>query len=146
MKHFRLGVNTMNFEKSCGAVIYRKKDNNLEFLAISHRNDGHWGFPKGHVEDNESEEETAVREVYEEAGLQVALINGFKVSVEYLTKQDTMKEVIFFLAKAQKQSVHIQLDEIKDYKWASFQHTKQILSYESSKDVLEQAYKFIATS
>ena len=54
----------MDFEKSCGAVIYRKIDENLEFLSISHRNDGHWGFPKGHVEKNESEEETAIRESF----------------------------------------------------------------------------------
>ena len=133
----------MNFEKSCGAVIYRIKDENLEFLSISHRNDGHWGFPKGHVERTESDEETAVREVFEETGLQVTLTNEFRVSVEYLTKQETMKEVIFFLAKVQDQSVHIQIDEIKDYRWASFQNTKEVLSYESSKEVLEQAYKFI---
>lgn len=136
----------MNFEKSCGAVIYRIKDEKLEFLSISHRNDGHWGFPKGHVEKIESDEETAVREVFEETGLQVTLTNSFRSSVEYLTKQETMKEVIFFLAKVQDQSVHIQIDEIKDYKWASFQNTKQVLSYESSKEVLEQAYEFITTN
>jgi len=40
----------LDFEKFCGAVIYKKVDGNLEFLTICHRNDGHWGFPKGHVE------------------------------------------------------------------------------------------------
>jgi bis(5'-nucleosidyl)-tetraphosphatase len=133
----------MNFEKSCGAVIYRRKDDNLEFLTISHRSDGHWGFPKGHVEKNESEQETAVREVCEETGLQVNLIDGFRISVSYSPKEGIMKEVIFFLAKAQEQTVHIQLDELKDYKWTSFESAKQILSYESSKEVLEQAYEFI---
>lgn len=135
----------MNFEKSCGAVIYRKNHNNLEFLTISHRSDGHWGFPKGHVEKGEKEKETAIREIYEETGLQVNLIDGFRATALYSPKEGIMKEVIFFLAKAQEQSVHIQLDEVKDYKWASFQHTKQLLSYESSKEVLEQVYEFIAT-
>lgn len=135
----------MNFEKSCGAVIYRGKDENLEFLSISHRNDGHWGFPKGHVEKGENEKETAIREIYEETGLQVNLIDGLRISVEYSPKEGVMKEVVFFLAKTQDQSVHIQLDEVKDYKWASFQHTKQIISYESSKEVLDQAYEFINT-
>jgi len=135
----------MIFEKSCGAVIYRIKDDNLEFLTISHRSDGHWGFPKGHVEKGENEEETAVREVYEETGLQVNLIDGFRETVAYSPKEGIMKEVIFFLAKAQEQSVQIQLDEVKDYKWANFQYTKQMISYESSKDVLEKAYEFITT-
>ena len=86
----------MDFEKSCGAVIYRRIDNNLEFLIISHRNDGHWGFPKGHVEKSESEEQTAVRECAEETGLKITLISGFRVSVEYSLKQDTEKTVVYF--------------------------------------------------
>lgn len=135
----------MDFEKSCGAVIYRIIDEDLEFLTISHRNDGHWGFPKGHVEKNECEEQTAVREVSEETGLMVTLINGFKVSVEYLIKQGITKEVIYFLAEWQEGVVHIEVDEVVDYKWASFQHTKDILSYKSSKEVLEQAYQFISS-
>lgn len=135
----------MEFEKSCGAVIYRRIDENIEFLCISHRNDGHWGFPKGHVEKNESEEQTAVREVSEESGLMVALIEGFRVSVEYLVKKETMKEVVFFLAEAGNQTVNIEVDEIADYKWLNFQHTKQLLSYKSSKEVLDKANQFIAT-
>ncbi len=134
----------MNFEKSCGAVIYRNINGNLEFLIISHKDDGHWGFPKGHVENNESEEQAAIREVYEETGLQVNLINGFRVSVNYLIKQEIMKEVIFFLAKVKEQAVYIQLDELSDYKWVGFQHAKKILTYESSKHVLDEASKFIS--
>jgi len=136
----------MDFEKSCGAVIYRRIDGNLEFLTISHTNDGHWGFPKGHVEKNESEEETAVREVCEETGLTVTLKEGFKVSVEYSIKQETMKEVVYFLAMVQEERVYIQVDEVKDYKWTSFEITKQLLSYESSKQVLEEALEFIGAA
>ena len=137
----------MNFEKSCGVVIYRRIGENLEFLCISDKRDGHWGFPKGHVEENESEEETAIREVNEETSLIVSLINGFRVSVEYLINKGTMKEVVFFLGNAnQDQTVHIQLAELKDYKWASYKLSKQILTYKSSKEVLEQAYYFITTS
>jgi len=135
----------MEFEKSCGAVIYRTMDEIIEFLCISHRNDGHWGFPKGHVEKNESEEQTAVREVFEETGLKVTLMDGFRVSVEYLIKKETMKEVVFFLAEEKYQTVNIEVDEIVDYKWLNFEHTKQLLSYKSSKEVLKQAYEFIVT-
>jgi bis(5'-nucleosidyl)-tetraphosphatase len=133
----------MNFEKSCGVVIYRKIGVNLEFLSISNRSDGHWGVPKGHVEKNESEEETAIREVKEETGLVVNLIFGFRESVEYFVKEDTKKEVVFFLALGDAQVIHIQLDEVKDYKWANFQDSRQLLDYESSKVVLDKAYEFI---
>lgn len=133
----------MNFEKSCGVVVYRRIGENLEFLSISNKNDGHWGFPKGHVEKNENEEETAIREVWEETGLQVNLIDNFRISVEYLIKPGTMKEVVLFLANVDNQIVHIQLDEISDYKWSSFQFAKQLLTYKSSKDVLAKAWEFI---
>ena len=136
----------MYSEKSCGAVIYRKIGGNLEFLCVSDRNDGHWGFPKGHVEKNENEEVTAIREVYEETGLQVNLINGFRVSVKYLINEKNKKKVIFFLAKVGNEVIHIQLDELMDYKWASFKIAKQLLSYETSKDVLNGALRFIKSS
>ncbi|MBZ9686600.1 NUDIX domain-containing protein [Clostridium estertheticum] len=133
----------MDFEKSCGAVIYRKIYGNLEFLTISHRNDGHWGFPKGHVEKNESEVQTAVREVSEETGLSVSLMDGFRVSVEYLIKKETMKEVVYFLAEVQDQIILIEVNEVVDYRWSDFKQTKELLSYISSKEVLEKAYQFI---
>jgi len=133
----------MKFEKSCGAVIYIANANKYEFLIISDRTDGHWGFPKGHVEKNETEKETALREVYEETGLHVDLHNDFRVRIEYLTKKDMMKEVIFFSAEIIYHEVNIQLSEIRDYKWASIEEAEQLLSYESSKDVLKEVYNFI---
>jgi bis(5'-nucleosidyl)-tetraphosphatase len=134
----------MNFEKSCGAVIYRGENENLEFLIISHNSDGHWGFPKGHVEEGENEEETALREIYEETGLTVALKGDFRTSIEYPIKQETMKEVVFFLAKTKDQDVNIQLEELQDYKWANFKDAREMVTYESSKEVLDEAYKFVS--
>ena len=58
----------MKKEKSCGAIVYREKDG-VEILLIKHKNGGHWAFPKGHVENKETEEETALREIREETGL-----------------------------------------------------------------------------
>ena len=47
----------MEKEKSCGAVIFRKQKSELEVLIIR-QNEGHWCFPKGHVEGKETEQET----------------------------------------------------------------------------------------
>ena len=57
----------MKNEKACGAVI---KNEEGKILLIFQQN-GFWGFPKGHVEEGETEPETAVREVFEETGLWV---------------------------------------------------------------------------
>ena len=66
----------MNKEKSCGAVIFTRDEEDLKFVLIKNL-EGSYGFPKGHVEDNETEEETALREVKEEVGLDVEIIDGF---------------------------------------------------------------------
>ena len=55
----------MEYEKSCGAVVFRIGERGPEALVI-HQNAGHWGFPKGHVEPGEDEEQTALREILEE--------------------------------------------------------------------------------
>ena len=54
----------MRKEKSCGAVVYKKEHDNLYYLIIK-QSKGHVAFPKGHVEGNETNEETAIREIKE---------------------------------------------------------------------------------
>jgi len=133
----------MRWEKSCGAVIYRESNNEYKFLIISHNSDGHWGFPKGHVEEGENEKETATREVYEETGLQVEFIEGFRSRDEYSPKENIMKEVIFFLSKANSGEVNMQLSEVRDYKWVNLEEANKLIEYMSSKKTLVQAYEFL---
>ncbi|MBR6598855.1 MAG: NUDIX domain-containing protein, partial [Oscillospiraceae bacterium] len=71
----------MLYEKSCGGVVYRKSHGNLEILLIKHINSGHWSFPKGHIEANETEQETALREIKEETGIDVVLDPSFRETV-----------------------------------------------------------------
>ena len=58
----------MEKEKSCGTMCF----NQNKILMVKH-NKGHWAFPKGHVEENETEQETALRETKEETGLIVSI-------------------------------------------------------------------------
>ena len=54
----------MQHEKSCGAIVYRKSHGNTEILLIKHINSGHWSFPKGHMENGETEiEEEEIAEI-----------------------------------------------------------------------------------
>ena len=67
----------MTYEKSCGGIVYRKFHGNTEILLIKHIKSGYWSFPKGHVENGETEEETAKREIKEETGIDVYIDSGF---------------------------------------------------------------------
>ena len=83
-------------EKSCGALVYRKRKEKYELLLIKHKSGGHWSFPKGHVESGENELQTALREIKEETGLDVRLMDGFRQSVEYFPKPHVKKQVVYF--------------------------------------------------
>ena len=55
-------------EKSCGAVLYQRRNGQLRYL-IARSSSGHVSFSKGHMEEDETEWETAVREIREETGI-----------------------------------------------------------------------------
>lgn len=133
----------MSIEKSCGAVIYRKSGIDVEFLAVKSKANGHWGFPKGHMEERESEQETARREVSEETGLDIALLEGFRTKIEYPLSKNISKEVIYFIGRAAEQYVSIQEEEIEDYKWLNYSDMLDILTFENSKNVLKEVQGFL---
>ena len=84
----------MKYEKSCGAVIF-EGDKVLVIQQVK----GHWGFPKGHVEDGETEVETAIREIKEETNLDVEIDETHRYIETYRPKEDVEKDVVFFVAK-----------------------------------------------
>ena len=108
----------MTYEKSCGAIVYRKHHGNTEILLIKHINSGHWSFPKGHVEHGETEVETALREIKEETSLDV---------------------VVYFIAKAKTFDYVPQEDEIAEIRWVDIGHAVQMLTYENDKTIVNKA-------
>lgn len=129
--------------KSCGAIIYRKRFRRVEFLVIRHVNGGHWGFPKGHVDAGETEVETAKREIEEETGLHVGFRDGFYERIYYLTPKERRKEVVFFLSRVRRPRVRLRRSEIRDFRWLPYWETRELLTYENTKLVLDRANGFI---
>jgi 8-oxo-dGTP pyrophosphatase MutT (NUDIX family) len=133
----------MTLEKSCGAIVYRRHSGNIELLLIKHVNSGHWSFPKGHVEENESEIETARREILEETGIDVIIDNSFRETVTYFPKKDTKKNVIYFLAKAKNFNFIKQDEEVEDIRWVDMGEVHNILTYENDKTIADKAKRMI---
>ena len=130
-------------EKSCGALVYRKYHGNTEILLIKHINSGHWSFPKGHVEEGETEIETAMREIKEENGIDVIIDQSFREIVTYSPRRDTHKEVVYFIAKAKNTDYTPQEDEIADIKWVEISRAGSVLAYENDKSIVNKAKNFI---
>ncbi len=136
----------MQHEKSCGAIVYRKFHGNTELLLIKNQNGGHWSFPKGHVEADETEEETALREIKEETGIEVILDTSFRHVITYTPKKETTKDVVYFLAKAVTYDYTPQEAEIAQIKWVEINHAASILSYDNDRQLVAQAKEQIKNS
>ncbi len=127
------------YEKSCGAVIFCNKNNKRYFLIVKNKNGKHWGFPKGHIEVGETEEQTAIREIKEETNLDVSIIKGFRKTSIYRPFGHVKKMVVIFLAQANSMNVRIQCSEIESYRWMQYDDIVEVLKYRNDLKTFESA-------
>ncbi len=133
----------MKTEKSCGIVVFREVDQKREYLLLKSKTHDDWGFPKGHVEGHETEYETAKREVLEESGLVVDIIEGFRVAIEYLVKKNIHKTVVYFVGTVENQEVHMQASEITDYTWVDLDQALNQLAHDNTRAVILKVNQFL---
>lgn len=136
------GSDNLKFEKSCGAVVYKYKNNELYILLLKH-NSGHWSFPKGHVENLETEEETAIREIKEETNLTVKIDTRFRYVSSYSPKENTMKDVVYFVATPIDDIIIPQKEEIEKIEWVKNNQANNIITYDDDKIMLNKAIDYI---
>lgn len=131
--------------QSAGIIIYRINNNSIEYLLLKYKT-GHWDFPKGKLELQESFEQAAHRELMEETGLTAELIPGFKESLAYyFTDLDGLKAhktVTYFVGKTTNTAV-ILSHEHTDYIWLIFEQAIRKLTFENAKKILYQADHFL---
>ncbi len=125
-------------ETSCGAVVWREQDGHREYLLIRH-NGGHWSFPKGHMEEGETEEQTAYREILEETGLTTCIDTGFRHIVTYAPKSGVIKDVIFFLGRHTGGTEHPQEEEIAQLGWYKYDMALDVITFPTDTAVLAAA-------
>lgn len=135
----------MLYEKSCGAVVFTLVDDEIKYLLIRNLS-GIYGFPKGHVEQGETEDQTALREVYEEVGLSVKLVPGFRTEDEHLIpqKENTMKQIVYYLGEYSNQEFAYQKEELTDALLMDYETAMTMFQFESSKRILTEANNFLS--
>lgn len=129
-------------EKSCGAIVCKIQDGDIYTLVIR-QNDGHWGFPKGHVEDQETEQETARREVREETGVKIRFIDGFREETHYSPRPGVQKDVVYFMANPDGGKLCAQEEEISELHWVRLVDAAALLTYDNDANLLRKAVRFL---
>ena len=134
-------------EHSCGFVLFRQLEEKRYFL-LMHYKAGHWDFPKGHIEKEEEEEETARRELEEETGItRVAVLPGFKYEYEYefgtrSSHGGRSKLVTFMLARTDEHEVRVS-HEHKGARWVPYSRGIHMVTFENAKRMLASAEEFL---
>lgn len=134
----------MKYEKSCGFIAYKDEGGERRYLIICSL-DGEYGFPKGHVEGCETEQETAMRELKEETNAQVTIVPGFRRQIEYAfpNKPGVMKQTVYFLGKCTADDILCREGEVAQAAFHSYEKAYKLLSFEDTKNILKEADAFL---
>ncbi|HEY3286973.1 MAG TPA: NUDIX hydrolase [Gemmatimonadaceae bacterium] len=129
-------------EVSAGGVVFRRSPDGVRFLLIrdSYRN---WGFPKGHLEADESPDAAAVREVREETGLSAVALKAPIDVIDWSFRfrgRVVHKICHFYLIEAESHRARpLRREGITACRWLRFDEAVALVSYENARAVLARA-------
>ncbi|MCI0485078.1 MAG: NUDIX hydrolase [Blastocatellia bacterium] len=131
-----------------GVVIDESDDGALRVLVVHRPRYDDWSFPKGGVDQGETLEQAALREVREETGLECRIIRKLSsVSYSYPTRKgDRPKVVHYFLMEPSGRTFDIEGDEVDRAEWLSVDDARRILSYQSDREMLDISRQSSAVS
>ncbi len=136
------------FEQSAGGVVYRNSPNGgIEILMIQvpYSHGPTWTFPKGHVEEGETPEQAAVREIEEETGIQAEIERPLgEIDYWFISRHGKKllrihKRVTHFLLKAIGGDTSKHNEEVTDARWFPIEEVEGLLLFDGDKKVFEKA-------
>jgi uncharacterized protein involved in tolerance to divalent cations/ADP-ribose pyrophosphatase YjhB (NUDIX family) len=138
-------------EVSAGGVMYRKHSDEIQIALIHVRN--RWGLPKGHVEEGERIEETALREVREETGLEgrvVKKLGDIRYAYRDKTKEGEpiriYKRVHFFLLRYLKGDVRDHDHEVDEARWFPMDQVIKNLKFATERKMVHRALSILSAN
>ncbi len=142
----RRGRRRVRSAVAAGGVVYRYGAEGLEVALAGRLSDGTWVFPKGQPDGDETIEETALREVREETGLQVRAISALG-QVEYwfaAGPERVRKAVHFYLMEPIGGDTSLHDHEYDEVRWVPVREARRMLSFDTYREVLDRALAAIA--
>jgi len=127
---------------SSGGVIFRTVNDQFQVALISRGRV--WCLPKGLIEQGETAEETALREVKEETGLEGEIVNKIgEINYNFFKRKRYFKTVHFYLLKNVGGSVTNHDFEADRVRWFPISEALQVLTYVNEIRILKKAEKFL---
>ena len=118
-----------------GGVVVRSSGERHRFLVVqASRNPDHWVLPKGHIDPGEGAAEAAVREVREETGVVAEIVCELGVDSYSLPHEDV--RALYYLMRS---TGEVPADEDRALRWLELGEALGTLSFEGSRNLLEQA-------
>lgn len=134
---------------SAGGAAFRQNGSETEVVIVAVSPSGRWQLPKGIVDAGETDEQAAVREVREEAGIECELIEKIE-TVEYWYFGEQHGErvrfhklVHFYLMKYVSGDVVDHDHEVSESRWVSVDDAIEMLAFKSEKTVVEKGFELI---
>ena len=129
-------------EISAGAILYTRNNDEIKYLLIKDFH-GNYGFPKGHIEENETERDAALREIKEEVGIDATIDPSFRVSLEYVMPNGINKRVVYYLAKFENQIPVRQEEEVQEILLLNYEEALQTLTFDNTKATFAKANEYL---
>lgn len=132
---------------SVGIVLFCRFPRSVKYLLVK-QHQGHWGFPKGHIEKGEEKLDTAKRELKEETGIRTVNLIAGKILLkdEYSFNNGNgriIKRVGYYVGETKQKKVKIDGKEILNFKWCTYNKAFDKITFSQTKNVLKKAKKFI---
>lgn len=128
-------------EFSAGGVVYRRGVEGVEIVLVGRRRERLWALPKGKPDGDEDAEQTALREVREETGLEACIEQPLGEVTYWYTRSDGLrvhKKVTYFLMQVVGGDVAAHDHEFDDVAWVHLSEAERLLTHRNQLHILRR--------
>lgn len=142
-----IGPVTEAEQHSAGGVVYKREGHRLKICLVSKKNGRIWALPKGRLDEGETTQQTAHREILEETGHETS-VGAMIDEIHYyffLNENQTYyhKTVTFYVMKITQENARPRDQEADEVAWFEFPEALRKLSYLNEKKILKKAQRMV---
>ncbi len=133
---------------SAGGIVFRRGDDGIEIVLVGRTREQLWALPKGTPDPGESIEETALREVREETGLEARIlepVGEIRYRFHDVSGRPIDKVVYHYLMEPTGGDTSLHDDEFDEVRWCHISEAEQLLTHQNQVPLLHRAMELIAT-